>query len=224
MPEPVIVGWSGGKDSTVALERLLDDPAYEVAGLLTTVSAEFDRVSIHGVRRVLLAEQAAGLDLPLVEAVLPSNPTNAVYEQAFALALEEWRARIPGLRTVAFGDLFLADIRAYRERQLGELGMRAVFPVWGEPTAPLARSVVSRGYRPIVVCLDRTKLAASFAGAAYDDGFLDNLPTGIDPCGEQGEFHTFVTDGPIFRRPVAVTRGEVVTRDGSVFADLLPAA
>ena len=223
MREPVIVGWSGGKDSTLALERLLADPGMDVVGLLTTVTGEYDRVSIHGVRRVLLAQQAAALGLPLMEAVLPPDPSNAIYEAVFAEALRQWRARVPGLRTAAFGDLYLADIRAYRERQLEELGMRAIFPVWGEPTAALGRALVARGYRPVVVCLDPTRLDSAFAGAVYDDAFLDQLPAGIDPCGENGEFHTFVIDGPIFRRPLAVRTGEIVQREGSVYADLLPA-
>jgi uncharacterized protein (TIGR00290 family) len=224
MREPVIVGWSGGKDSTLALERLLADPAVEVAGLLTTVTGEYDRVSIHGVRRVLLAQQAAALGLPLMEAVLPPGPSNAIYEAVFAQALRQWQARVPGLRAIAFGDLFLADIRTYRERQLEELGMRAIFPLWGEPTEALARDLVGRGYCPIVVCIDPSKVSDSLAGAAYDDGFLDALPAGIDPCGENGEFHTFVIDGPIFQRPIAVRPGEIVHREGSVFADLLPAS
>jgi uncharacterized protein (TIGR00290 family) len=224
MREPVVLGWSGGKDSTLALERLLDDPGVEVVGLLTTVTGEYDRVSIHGVRRVLLAQQAAALGLPLLEAVLPPNPTNAIYESIFAQALLEWKRRIPQLRIAAFGDLFLADIREYRERQLREVGMQARFPLWGEPTGPLARDLVARGYQPIVVCLDPTRVDVALAGAEYDAAFLDALPVEVDPCGERGEFHTFVVDGPIFRRPVAVRRGEVVTRAGSVFADLLPDA
>lgn len=221
-PEPILLSWSGGKDSALALERLRADPHWEVIGLLTTVTGEYDRVSIHGVRRALLARQAAAVGLPLREAVLPPNPSNAVYEEVFARAIVEWRSAVPGLRRMAFGDLFLADIRAYRERQLADLGMEASFPVWGESTDLLARDLVRRGFRPIVVCVDPSALPAEYAGADFDAAWLDRLPAGVDPCGERGEFHTFVVDGPIFSTPVAVLRGDVVTRGGAVYADLLP--
>lgn len=222
MGKPVVLAWSGGKDSALALERLSADPEYEVVGLLTTVSVEFDRISIHGVRRELLARQAAAVGLPLLEAQLPPDPTNAIYEAIFADTVRAWCHLVPGLDTVAFGDLFLADIRAYRERQLAELHMQAVFPVWGIPTAPLAREIVARGYRATVVCLDPERVDPALAGAAFDAAFLDRLPASVDPCGERGEFHTFVTDGPSFRAPVRVQPGEVVRRAGCVFADLLP--
>jgi uncharacterized protein (TIGR00290 family) len=207
----------------MALHRLRADPSVEIVALLTTVSPRYDRVSIHGVRRVLLHAQAAAVGLPVIEAPLPEQPDNAAYEASFAAAVEEARARFAGLGTVAFGDLFLADIRAYREGLLARLGMRARFPLWGEPTGALARAVVATGYRATVVCVDLARLSADFAGQEYSDGFLDRLPSGVDPCAERGEFHTFVTDGPIFASPVRVQPGDTVIRDGYAYADLLPA-
>jgi uncharacterized protein (TIGR00290 family) len=221
---PVVVAWSGGKDSSLALERLRANPNYEVVGLVTTVTAGYDRISIHGVRRSLLALQADAVGLPVVEALLPAAASNAEYEARFAEALAEWRRRVPDLRHVAFGDLFLADIRSYREAQLGAVGMEAVFPVWGEPTGPLAHDLIARGYRAILVCVDLARLPAWLAGRTYDEALLAALPAAVDPCGENGEFHTFVTDGPVFRSPLAVRVGETVERGPSAFADLLPAA
>ena len=223
MREAVVVAWSGGKDSALALARLRDDPGIEVVGLITTVSREFDRISIHGVRRVLLHRQAAALGLPVVEAELSPRATNADYEAAFAGAVAAWRARVPSLRRIAFGDLYLSDIRAYREAQLARLGLEAVFPLWGAATDRLARAMLGEGYRPVVVCVDTNRLPARLVGADFDLEFLDALPATVDPCGENGEFHTFVAQGPIFRTPVYIRRGAVVERDGFAYADLLPA-
>jgi uncharacterized protein (TIGR00290 family) len=218
----IALGWSGGKDSMLALERLRADPAVEVAGLITTISTAFDRISIHGVRRRWLQAQAAGLGLEVIEAALPPEASNAVYERVFAGAVVEAQRHWPGLAALAFGDLFLADIRAYRERQVGSLGLACRFPLWGEPTDRLARDFIDRGYRAWVVCINTALLPARLAGRAYDARFLGDLPAGADPCGENGEFHTFVHDGPPFTTPVACVPGGVVERSGCAFAELDP--
>ena len=218
------MAWSGGKDSAMALAALLADPRYEVVALLTTVTREYDRVSVHGVRRSLLRAQAAALALPLEEAVIPALASNADYEASMADALGRLGARYPAARTVAFGDLFLEDIRAYREERLRTLGLDALFPLWGEDTARLAAEFERRGYRAVVVCVDSELLAPEFAGREFDAAFARDLPPTVDPCGERGEFHTFVYAGPLFSAPIAVTHGEIVVRDGRfVYSDLLEA-
>ena len=176
---------------------------------------------MHGVRRSLLREQAASIGLPLTEVTIPPRASNEIYERAMGEAFTRLGDR--GIRRVAFGDLFLEDVRDYRLRQLGALGLECAFPLWGRPTAALARTFVDDGFRARIVCLDPAALDPSFAGRTFDDAFLADLPEGVDPCGENGEFHTFVFDGPIFRRPLAVSVGEVVERDGFWFCDLLPA-
>jgi uncharacterized protein (TIGR00290 family) len=221
---PVVLGWSGGKDSTLALAQLLQDDRYEVAGLITTVTEEYDRVSIHGVRRQLLRRQVEALGLEVVVAPLSPGSNNAQYEASFRAAVAEWKRRVPALTHLAFGDLFLADIRAYRERVASEAGCTALFPVWGVPTDQLARRFIADGYMAHLVCVDDTKLDSCFAGRAFDTALLMDLPTAVDPCGENGEFHTFVSAGPIFRPAVAVRLGESVRRDGCTYADLLPAS
>jgi uncharacterized protein (TIGR00290 family) len=218
--EPVVVGWSGGKDSALALHALRADPAIRVVALLTTLTDPHDRISMHGVRHGLLRAQVTAIGLPLTEARIPAGASNAQYEEAFAAALTAHRAR--GVRQVAFGDLFLADIRAYRERQLAALEMTGRFPLWHRDTAALAREFIAFGFRAILVCVDPKRLDASFAGRPFDADLLADLPQGVDPCGENGEFHTFVTDGPIFDRPVRCATGTTVTRDGLVFCDLVP--
>lgn len=220
--EPVVLAFSGGKDSSLTLRELRRDGRFEVAALVTTVTEGYDRISMHGVRRSLLHEQAASIGLPLTEVTIPPRASNAVYERAMGAAFTRFRE--DGIRRVAFGDLFLEDVRDYRRRQLEALGLECVFPLWGRPTAALARAFVDDGFRARIVCLDPAALDASFAGRAFDDAFLADLPGGVDPCGENGEFHTFVFDGPVFRRPLAVSVGEVVKRDGFWFCDLLPAS
>jgi uncharacterized protein (TIGR00290 family) len=217
---PLVVGWSGGKDSALALHALRADPAIRIEALLTTLTDPYNRISMHGVRHDLLAAQAVSIGLPLTEARISAGASNAQYEAAFAAALAGHRAR--GVRQVAFGDLFLADIRAYRERQLAALEMTARFPLWERDTGVLAREFIRLGFRAILVCVDPNRLDASFAGRSFDATLLADLPMGVDPCGENGEFHTFVTDGPIFDAPVQCATGEVVTREGFVFCDLLP--
>jgi uncharacterized protein (TIGR00290 family) len=209
----VALSWSGGKDSTLALERLLADPEVEVVALITTVSTAYDRVSIHGVRRSLVHRQAALLDLPLFEVQLGASSSNAGYEAAFATGLAELQERHPSLDTIAFGDLFLEDVRRYREELLVKLGWKGLYPLWGEPTPRLAEYFIGRGYRAVLTCVDTTQLAARFAGREFDARFLSELPPEVDPCGERGEFHTCVYAGPLFREPLAVTPGEQVLRE-----------
>ena len=220
---PIVLSWSGGKDSSLALAALRADPAYEVVGLLTSLTRDYDRISIHGVRRALLLEQAAALELPLFEVTLEPQSSNAAYEAAFSEGVSRVRESIPGLVHVAYGDLFLEDVRAYRERLSATVGVVPVFPIWGKPTAPLAREFIRSGYKAHLVCVDTQQLDASFAGRTFDDSLLKELPTSVDACGEGGEFHTFVSDGPIFSRPLDVRLGEIVIRENRfAYADLLP--
>jgi uncharacterized protein (TIGR00290 family) len=224
MPIPVLFSWSGGKDSAVALDVLLRDPQWDVVGLLTCVSDEYRRISHHGIREELLDEQAAALGLPLDKLRLPSVGgacTNEQYEAAMAEKLNHYVAR--GTRHVAHGDLFLADLRAYRERNLARLGMTGVFPIWGRDTRELVESFAGAGFRAAICCVDGDKLDASFAGRAVDESLLRDLPAGVDPAGENGEYHSFVWNGPIFRQPVCCEVGPVVTRDGRHYVDLVPA-
>ena len=209
----VVLAWSGGKDSTLALAVLRADSRYRVRALLTTVTREYDRISMHGVRRSVLEAQVGALSLPLIEASIPSGASNVDYEAAFALALRTAQARWPGLRHIAFGDLFLTDVRAYREALLSSLGWTGVFPLWGEDTATLAQQFVRAGYRAILTCVDTTQLGPEFAGREFDASFLADLPATVDPCGERGEFHTCVYAGPLFARPLPVVAGERVRRD-----------
>jgi uncharacterized protein (TIGR00290 family) len=212
MSEPVLLSWSGGKDSALALHALRQTPGVEVAGLLTTVTEEYDRISMHGVRRVLLERQAEELGLPLSIVSIPPDCTNEIYEERMGAALAPHRER--GIRRVAFGDLFLEDIRAYRENKLAGAGMAALFPVWGRDTADLAREFIAQAFAAILVCVDTEALDPVFAGRAFDAALLRDLPTGVDPCGENGEFHTFVHAGPIFRQPIAIRTGARETRLG----------
>ncbi|HST58479.1 MAG TPA: hypothetical protein VLK84_07325 [Longimicrobium sp.] len=221
--EPLILSWSGGKDSALALARLREQDGVQIVGLMTTVTAGYERVSIHGVRRTLLHAQAASLGLPLHEVTLLPKSSNEAYERATADALATVREQMPEVRRLAFGDIFLEDVRQYRENLVGGLGYGAVFPLWGQPPAELAREVIRRGIAARLVCVDTEQLPASFAGRAYDAALLADLPEGVDPCGERGEFHTFVSDGPGFRDPVGYETGEVVTFDERfVYCDLLP--
>jgi len=220
--EPVLVSWSGGKDSALALHAVLTGGTFRPAALLTTVTEDYDRISMHGVRRVLLERQAAALGLPLEIVWIPRDASNERYEAAMAEALT--RVRGAGVRTVVFGDIFLEDLRKWREEKLALAGMKAVFPLWKRETAELARSLGTLGFRAITTCVDTQVLGGQFAGRRIDAQFLSELPAGVDPCGENGEFHSFVFDGPIFRGPVGVTVGEKVLRDGRFcFCDLLPA-
>lgn len=219
MGEQVLVSWSGGKDSAMALWEVQKAGAYEIVALLTTVTEAYDRVSMHGVRRTLLAEQVRALGLPLQEVFLSPSADNAEYEARMEDALRAYREL--GVRAVVFGDIFLEDVRQYRERNLARVGMHGLFPLWKRDTRELARAFLAAGFQAIVVCVDLKVLDASFAGRVVDERFLNDLPSSVDPCGENGEFHSFVFDGPIFQRPVPVVKGEVVTRQGFCFCDLL---
>jgi uncharacterized protein (TIGR00290 family) len=209
----VVLAWSGGKDSTLALAALRTDPRYRVIALLTTVTRDYDRISIHGVRRAVLEAQITALGLPLIEASIPAGASNTDYEAAFALALRTAQEHWPGLSHIAFGDLFLTDVRAYREVLLASLGWTGVFPLWGEDTATLAHQFIRGGYRAILTCVDTTQLGPEFAGRQFDATFLADLPETVDPCGERGEFHTCVYAGPLFAHPLPLVSGERLRRD-----------
>ncbi len=214
-----LLAWSSGKDSAWALHVLRERGEVEVVGLLTTINRTFDRVAMHAVRTELLRAQAAAADLPLWPVPIPWPCSNAEYEAAMAAAM--MRALSDGIDRVAFGDLFLEDVRRYREERLGAVGVTPMFPIWGTPTDALARRMIDGGLRARLTCVDPKALDARFAGREFDAALLAELPAAVDPCGERGEFHTFAHDGPMFRRPVPFRAGSVVTRDGFVFADLL---
>ena len=224
MSEKVVLSWSGGKDSAMALHALLRDDRYEVVGLLTSVAAEYKRISHHGVREELLEMQAESIGLPLDRLYLPSDSglpcTNERFEELLRDTLQRYCDK--GVMLVAHGDLFLEDLRAYREKNLARLGMRGVFPLWKRDTAQLIQTFIRSGFKAYLCCVEG-KLGASFAGRAIDAALIDDLPEGVDPCGEYGEFHTFVYDGPIFREPLDIVVGEVVCRESRYYADLLPA-
>lgn len=209
-----ILSWSGGKDAAWTLHVLRQRGEVEVVGLLTTVTREYARVSMQGIRRSVLHAQASAARLPLLEADIPANCANEDYEAAMAAALAEAAARWPGLRAVAFGDLFLEDLRAWRVANLARIGWDAVTPLFGSDTAALAREMQAGGLRADVCCVDTTQLDAGFAGRAFDAALLRELPPGVDPCGENGEFHTCVHAGPMFATPLRLVRGETVLRDG----------
>ncbi len=234
----ILLSWSSGKDSAWSLHRLRQDPSVEVAGLLTTVSAAHNRVAMHAVRRELLLRQARAAELTPWLAELPSPCSNAEYEAIMAAQIE--RARAEGIDAIAFGDLFLSEIRAYREQQMRGSGLGLLFPLWlpakdesadhgpeatryRERSMALAQEMQAAGVRAWITCIDPRALDASFAGREWDARFLRDLPPSVDPCGENGEFHSFVFAGPMLSEPVPVQPGEVVERDGFVFADLLPA-
>lgn len=221
----VVLAWSGGKDSALALQALRADPALEPVALLTTVTRDYDRISMHGVRRTLLAAQAASVGLPLIEAVIPATASNEAYESAMRTALDHIRERFPQARHVAFGDLFLADVRAYRERQMAASGFTPLFPLWGLDTRSLAERFIRDGFEAVLVCVDTQQLPMALAGRAYDRDLLRELPEAADPCGERGEFHTFVAAGPGFASRIPFAKGEVVLRDGRfAYCDLIDAA
>jgi len=219
MREKALLSWSSGKDSAWTLHRLRQQDEVEVVGLLTTINEAFERVAMHAVRVELLEAQAAAVGLPLVRVAIPSPCPNDVYEQAMSRAIDA--ARAAGVSAMAFGDLFLEDIRRYRIEKLAGTGVRPIFPIWGIPTAALAREMVSGNLRARLTCVDPKSLSSSFAGREFDGALLDELPPSVDPCGERGEFHTFAYDGPMFERMIPVVAGEIVERDGFVFSDLL---
>jgi uncharacterized protein (TIGR00290 family) len=213
------MSWSGGKDSALALWRLRQTPAFDVRAVLTTVTEDYDRVSMHAIRESILAQQASEIGVPVVRVPIPLDCPNALYQERMSKALDD--PRIADVLHLAFGDVFLEDVRTYRESQLAAAGKRGVFPLWGEDTAELARSFINEGFRAILTCIDPRRLDASFAGRYFDESLLRDLPETVDPCGENGEFHTLVFEGPIFVRPIRVEVGAVVRRAGFVFCDVL---
>jgi uncharacterized protein (TIGR00290 family) len=220
LPVVIALSWSGGKDSALALRALQDEQTEPVA-LITTFTEDYDRISMHAVRRELARAQAEAAGIPLVEVDIPAACPNEVYEERMARALET--PPLEGVGAIAFADLFLEDIRTYREERLAGAAREALFPLWGKDTGELAHEFVDAGFEAVLVCVDPAQLDPSFAGRPFDQALLADLPPGVDPCGENGEFHTFVYAAPIFKHPIAVTRGETVERDGFVFCDLLSA-
>jgi uncharacterized protein (TIGR00290 family) len=216
----VLLSWSSGKDSVWALHVLRQQPEIEVVALLTSFNSAADRVAMHAVRRALVDAQAARTGIPQWSVDLPWPCSNAEYEERMRGVCQ--RAIAEGITAVAFGDLFLQDIRGYRERQLQGTGLEPLFPVWEIPTAKLARDMIAAGVKAKITCVDSAQVDRTFAGRDFDRALLDSLPPGVDPCGENGEFHTFVYDAPVFSRPIDVRMGEIVERDGFVFADVLP--
>ena len=223
MRKQAVLSWSGGKDSALALQALRADPETEVVGLLTSVTRVYERISVHGVRRSLLERQAERLRLPLFTIELDPVTTNDAYEAAFLAAIEGVKQKHPDLAAIAFGDLFLTDVRAYRERLLAPTGLQPLFPLWGLDTTELARRFVQQGFVARLVCVDTTQLDGSFAHRAFDASLLADLPPSVDPCGERGEFHTFVSDGPGFSGPIEYAVGEMVLREQRfAYGDLIP--
>lgn len=219
MPYRVLLSWSSGKDSAWALHSLRQNPELEVIGLLTTVNATHGRVAMHSTRLEILKAQAQAAGLPLQVIPLPWPCPNEVYERAMGQALAEGRRR--GATHIAFGDLFLEDIRAYRVKQLEGTGLEPLFPLWHQPTRELARCIIEAGVEAVITCVDSKKLPPWFAGRRFDQALLEELPEGVDPCGENGEFHTCVLAGPMFRQPLRAALGQIVERDGFYFADLI---
>ena len=211
---PVLLSWSGGKDAAWSLHALRQRGEIEVVGLLTTITADYERISMQGIRVEVLHAQAASIGLPVIEARIPRDADNDAYVASFATGLQQAQARWPGLDTIAFGDLFLADIRAWREALCARLGWAPLFPLFGSDTAALAREMIGGGLRAHLCCVDTTQLDAAFAGRAFDNALLEALPAGVDPCGERGEFHTCAWAGPMFAESIAIEPGETVLRDG----------
>jgi uncharacterized protein (TIGR00290 family) len=220
--EKVLVAWSGGKDSAVALYETINMQGSEISALLTTVTEDYDRISMHGVRRVLLERQADALGLPLETVFVSKNFTNEAYESEMRKVLEKHRKA--GVSSVVFGDVFLEDVKKYREDNLAKVGMKGVFPIWNRDTNTLANTFVGLGFEAVISCVDSHALDKSFVGRCFDAHFLSRLPPTVDPCGENGEFHSFVFDGPIFKEKIPYTPGKVVLRDKRFYyCDLLPA-
>jgi uncharacterized protein (TIGR00290 family) len=222
MPQKVLVCWSGGKDSAFALhEMLASADRYTVESLLTTVTEDYDRISMHGVRTILLEQQSHSLRLPLRKVLVRKDSTNDEYDRRMGAVLEEYKQR--GVTSVVFGDIFLEDLRKYREENLARVEMTAVFPLWKRRTSVLAESFISAGFKAIITCVDTKTLDAGFTGREYDNRFLADLPSSVDPCGENGEFHTFVYAGPVFDEQIRLAKGEIVLKDERFcFCDLVP--
>ena len=221
MSEKILFTWSGGKDSAMALYELKRNKDYEVAALFTTITEDYQRVSMHGVRDILLEEQAQSLDFALEKIYITKNSANEEFEARMKDKLMKYRRQ--GISLVAFGDIFLEDLRKYREENLARIGMNGIFPIWKRDTAELAHSFIDLGFKAIITCVDSKFLEKSFIGRIFDRQFLSELPSGVDPCGENGEFHSFVYDGPIFQKEIAYEKGEIVLRDNRFYyCDLIP--
>jgi uncharacterized protein (TIGR00290 family) len=219
--ENVLLAWSGGKDSAIALFEIAKNPGYRISALLTTVTGDFDRISMHGVRRVLLHQQAESMGLPLEEVIISKNSSNQEYESAMAKVLTRYKQE--GVESVVFGDIFLEDLRTYRESNLAKIGMKGIFPLWKKDTGELAESFLQSGFKAITTCVDTTMLDSRFVGREMDRRFFSELPGTVDPCGENGEYHSFVHEGPIFRQKIPYTTGDVVLRENRFcYCDLLP--
>jgi uncharacterized protein (TIGR00290 family) len=220
MAEKVLLSWSGGKDSVLAL-RELQKQHFEIVALITTITKDYDRVSMHGIRRILLEQQADSIGIPLEKIFISHNASNEEYESKFSELLFEYKKM--GIGSVAFGDIFLQDIRTYREDFLRGIGQRGSFPIWGKDSIDLANTFIASGFKAVITCIDAEALDKSFAGREFDEQFVSDLPAGVDPCGEKGEFHTFVYDGPIFKVPIIFAKGGVVLRDNRFYyCDLIP--
>ncbi len=221
MVEKLLFTWSGGKDSTMALYELQMTHGYEILALLTTVTEDYDRISIHGIRQILLEQQAASLGFPLEKVFISKNASNEEYEYKMRDILEKYLSA--GVSSVAFGDIFLEEVRKYRQDNLSKIGMTAIFPLWRRNTTELAHRFIDLGFKAVITCVDSNVLDRTFVGRVFDEQFLSELPSSIDPCGENGEFHSFVYDGPIFRKRILHTIGEVILRDNRFYyCDLIP--
>jgi uncharacterized protein (TIGR00290 family) len=221
MVEKVLFTWSGGKDSAMALYEILQSPDYEISALLTTVTEDYDRISMHGVRRILLEQQAESLGIPLEKVYITKNASDDEYETKMKDKLTDYKNR--GVLSVVFGDIFLEDLRKYREGNLSKIEMKGIFPIWKRDTAELANTVIDLGFKAVITCVDSKVLDKDFVGRDFDKQFLSELPSTIDPCGENGEFHSFVYDGPIFRQTIMYEKGDIVLRDNRYyFCDLIP--
>ncbi|MEE8045132.1 MAG: diphthine--ammonia ligase [Thermodesulfobacteriota bacterium] len=221
MRKNILISWSGGKDSSLALYEIQKSRDYEVAALITTITSDYDRVSMHGLRTILLDKQASSLNIPLEKIFISKNASNDEYESRLKEVLLKYKQL--GIRDVVFGDLFLEEIKKYREDLLGKIGMECVFPIWKRDTVKLAKKFIELGFKAITVCVDSNVLGKEFAGREFDEHFLDDLPKAIDPCGENGEFHTFTYDGPVFNTPISHELGEIVLRDERFYyCDILP--
>jgi uncharacterized protein (TIGR00290 family) len=218
--EKVLVSWSGGKDSAMALYEIQKVPKYEILSLLTTVTEDYDRISMHGVRSTLLQQQAQSLGLPLEKILIPKNVSTKEYESKMEITLTEFQQ--DGVSSVVFGDIFLEGIRNYREEKLSQIGMTGLFPLWKRESAYLAQAFIDLGFKAVVTCVDSKVIDNTFIGRLIDERFLAELPANVDPSGENGEFHSFVFEGPIFKERIPYTIGEVVLRDSFYFCDLLP--
>jgi uncharacterized protein (TIGR00290 family) len=220
MTEPIILTWSGGKDSALALYYLKNDH-YNITSLLTTITQDYDRISMHGVRSILLDNQSESLGLPIEKVFISKNSSNEEYENQMREKLLFYQRQ--GVSSVAFGDLFLEDIRKYREQNLSKVSMKGIFPLWKKNTQELARQFIELGFKAVIICVDSQNLDKKFVGRYFDRQFLSDLPANVDPCGENGEFHSFVFDGPIFKKPISFKIGDIVLREKRFyFCDLLP--